>query len=89
MTPPVKLMRLLPAVAVTAPPQTPVTLGGVATAKPAGRLSEKETAVRYPAGAPFGPTTFGTIWLVIVKTSATAVPGLVELGTNAAEIDGA
>lgn len=43
---PVKLIELVPAVAVTAPPHEPVTFGGVATTSPTGRLSVKETFVK-------------------------------------------
>src|SRR5258706_13086505 len=45
--PPVRLMTLLPASAVTVPPlQLPTTVGAAVTANPAGRLSVRATPAR-------------------------------------------
>jgi hypothetical protein len=42
-TPPVRLIELLPAMALRLPPQLELALGGLDSTRPAGRLSVKET----------------------------------------------
>src|SRR5215471_13609087 len=49
--PPEKLMEPEPAVAVTVPPQTLLTLAGVATTNPEGRVSVKARPVRVMVGS--------------------------------------
>ena len=72
--PPVRLMALLPVVAVIAPlPQEPVTLGGVATRTPAGKLSVKASPLRVLA-------VFG---LVMVKLSMLLAFNTTLVGLNA------
>ena len=59
--PPVKVIELEPATAVTVPPQVSVTWLGVATTSPAGKLSVNEMPVKVTL----------VFWLLMVKLTPT------------------
>jgi len=67
MAPPVRLMELEPATAVTVPPQSLLTPLGLATVRPAGKVSVKATPVSVTLG-------FGSLLgFTIVKLTDTVV----------------
>jgi hypothetical protein len=77
--PPVRLMALLPAVAVIAPlPQVPVTLGGVATRTPAGKLSVKASPLRVLAV--FGLVMVKLSMLLAFNTTLVGLKALLMVG---------
>ena len=74
----VRLIVFDPAVAVTVPPQAPLTLGGVATTSPPGSVSVK--LIPVSVGPVFG--------LLMVKVRVLVLPSAMVVGSNVLPITG-